>query len=73
VEVQAQPERLVIDFKAYASRRLNRMELDGSNRIRWARHGSTRWLWESKHVFAAIQYVVHEQGAPMSVFESQEL
>ena len=73
VEAEAMPERILIDFKAYASRQLNRIALDGSNRNRWARHGSTRWLWESKDVFAAIQYVIHEQGPPMSVFESQEL
>jgi hypothetical protein len=61
------------DFKAYASRRLNRMNLDAPNRKRWARHGSTRWLWQPQHVSAAMQYVVIEQGEPMSVFESHQL
>jgi hypothetical protein len=58
------------DFKAYASRHLNRMGLDELNRKRWARHGSTRWLWTPQHVSAAMQYVVAEQGDAMSVFES---
>ena len=57
-------------FKVYASRRLNRLGLDDPARKRWARHGSTRWLWETGHVSAAIQYVVEEQGEPMSVFQS---
>jgi hypothetical protein len=61
------------DFKAYASRRLNQMRLDGGKRKRWAHHGSTRWLWKPLHVSAAIQYVVAEQGEAMSVFESHEL
>ena len=61
------------DFKAYASRHLNRMRLDELNRKRWARHGSTRWLWKPQHISAAMQYVVSEQGNPMSVFESNEL
>ena len=61
------------DLKAYASRRLNQMSLDEPNRKRWARHGSTRWLWKPQHVSAAMQYVVAEQGDAMSVFESQEL
>jgi len=39
---------------------------------RWARHGSTRWLWNPPHVSAAIQYVVAEQGDAMGVFEAQE-
>ena len=73
VEAEAEPERVMNDFKAYASRRLNRTNLDKPNRKRWARHGSTRWLWKPQHVSAAIQYVVAEQGDVISVFESQEL
>ena len=60
------------DFKAYASRRLNRLRLDELNRKRWARHGSTRWLWKPQHVSAAMQYVLAEQGEAMSAFESDE-
>jgi REP element-mobilizing transposase RayT len=70
VEAEVPPERVMSDFKAYGSRRLNQMRLDEPNRKRWARHGSTRWLWKPQHVSAAIQYVVAEQGEAMSVFES---
>jgi REP element-mobilizing transposase RayT len=73
VEAEAPPERVMSDFKTYASRRLNRMRIDEPNRKRWARHGSTRWMWKTKHVSAAIQYVVAEQGQAMSVFEAHEL
>ena len=73
VETEVPPERVRNDFKAYASRRLNRMGLDGPNRKRWARHGSTRWLWKPQHISAAVQYVVTEQGDAMSVFESHDL
>ena len=73
VEAEAPPERVMGDFKAYASRRLNWMGLDEPNRKRWAHHGSTRWLWKPQHVSAAMQYVVAEQGKAMSVFESHEL
>ena len=72
VEAEAEPERVMNDFKIYASRRLTRMSLDEPNRKRWARHGSTRWLWKPQHVSAAIQYVVVEQGDAMSAFESDE-
>ena len=47
VEAEAEPERVMNDFKAYASRRPTRMSLDDPNRKRWARHGSTRWLWNN--------------------------
>jgi len=73
VEAEVPPERVMSDFKTYASRRMNRMGLDEPNRKRWARHGSTRWLWKPQHVSAAIQYVIAEQGDAMSVFESHEL
>ena len=72
-DAEVPPERVMSDFKAYASLRLNRMRLDEPNRKRWARHGSTRWLWQPQHVSAAMQYVVAEQGDAMSAFESDEL
>ena len=69
VEAEARPERIMNDIKAYASRCLNQTGLDEPGRKRWARHGSTRWLWKPEHVSAAIRYVVDEQGDPMAVFE----
>jgi REP element-mobilizing transposase RayT len=73
VQAEVPPERVMNDFKAYPSRRLNRMSLDELDRKRWARHGSTRFLRKAEHVSAAIQYVVDEQGDAMSVFESPVL
>ena len=73
VEAEVPPERVMSDFKAYASRRLNQMGLDEPKRKRWARHGSTPWLWKPQHISAATQYVVAEQGEAMSAFESHEL
>jgi REP element-mobilizing transposase RayT len=69
VEAEVQPERIMNDIKAYASRCLNRMGLDEPGRKRWARHGSTRWLWKLENISAAIRYVVDGQGDPMAVFE----
>jgi REP element-mobilizing transposase RayT len=68
VEAEARPEKVMNDFKSYASRRLNRTSADGRDRKRWARHGSTRWLWNRDDVGAAVRYVVEEQGEPMAVF-----
>jgi hypothetical protein len=36
------PERMMNDFKAYASRALNAAGFENSTRKRWTRHGSTR-------------------------------
>ena len=68
VEAAVPPEKVMNDFKAYASRALNLLEGEEGGRRRWARHGSTRWLWKDQDVRDAIRYVVEEQGNPMAIF-----
>lgn len=68
VEAEVMPEKVLNDCKAYASRALNQLGRDEPGRRRWARHGSTRWLWKDQDVREAIRYVVEEQGKPMAVF-----
>jgi REP element-mobilizing transposase RayT len=68
VEANARPEKVMNALKSYASRALNRMGPDDTGRKRWARHGSTQWLWNRKEVSAAIRYVIEGQGDPMAVF-----
>ena len=72
VAAEARPERVMNDLKSFASRCLNNRGLDEPARKRWARHGSTRWLWKRANVSAAIRYVVDGQGEPMAVFEASE-
>jgi REP element-mobilizing transposase RayT len=72
IEAERAPERIMNDLKAYASRILNRAALDAPDRKRWARHGSTRWLWDRKNVLAAIAYVADKQGDPMAIFVATE-
>ena len=72
IEAEVRPEKVMNDFKSYVSRALNRLEPDGSDRKRWARHGSTRWLWNDQDVRHAVRYVVEEQGEPMAVFVAGE-
>ncbi len=63
------PEQVMNAMKAHSSHALNRHGLEGPDRRRWARHGSTRYLFTDDAGRAAIQYVVHEQGEVMAVFE----
>jgi REP element-mobilizing transposase RayT len=65
------PEPILTAFKSYSSRALNRRGLDAADRQRWARHGSTRYLWNADSVRAAIDYVVRGQGEPMAVYEKE--
>ena len=65
------PEKIMNDFKSYASRALNTSGFENSARKRWTRHGSTRYLWKTEDLANAIQYVLHEQGEPMVVYENK--
>jgi REP element-mobilizing transposase RayT len=67
VEADVRPEKIMHAFKSYASRNLNRLMVDEPDRKRWARHGSTRWLWKDEDVQKAICYVVSGQGEAMEV------
>ena len=73
VEAETRPERMMNEFKSYASRELNRLTGEGTDRKRWARHGSTRWLWKDEDLRQALKYVIDEQGEPMAVFVAEEL
>jgi REP element-mobilizing transposase RayT len=73
VEAEGQPERNMNEFKSYASRELNGLGRDERDRRRWARHGSTRWLWKHEDVRQALHYVVEEQGEAMALFVAEDL
>ena len=73
VEAGIQPERIMNEFKSYDSRALNQLPSEGPGRKRWARHGSTRWLWNDEDVRHAIRYVIDEQGEPMALFVADDL
>jgi REP element-mobilizing transposase RayT len=70
---EATPERMMNDFKAYASRALNRAGLDDSTRKRWTRHGSTRYINDPHYLHAAVGYVLYKQGAPMQRWPDEPL
>jgi REP element-mobilizing transposase RayT len=72
VSAEKRPELVMNAFKSYASRALNRAKLDEPARMRWARHGSTRYLWKPEDIGGAVHYVVREQGEPMAVWENSD-
>jgi REP element-mobilizing transposase RayT len=72
VDAEAKPEKVLNDLKSYATRRLNAIANE-SGRKRWARHGSTRWLWKDQDVREAIRYIVENQGKPMALFVAHDL
>jgi hypothetical protein len=71
VDAEIRPEKIMHAFKWYASRNLNRLGIDELDRKRWARHGSTRWLWKDEDVQKAIRYVISGQSEPMEVHRAE--
>ncbi len=57
----SKPEKLVNEFKAYATRRLRTEGLCSPTQKVWARGASTRYLWKPHHVEAAVDYVKYCQ------------
>ena len=70
VQAFVRPERVVGDLKMMASRRLAEKLHESRARVRWTRHGSTRYLWTPESVGVAVRYVVDEQGAQLEAYEN---
>ena len=73
VQSPSAPEKVMNDFKGYASRCLTEAGFENNKCQRWTRHGSTRYLWDVATVEAKIHYVVEEQGEPMAVYTNLQL
>ncbi len=67
VTAEAMPERVMSSLKAWGTRRLVSRGLAVPGKSVWARHGSTRYLWQESHVEAAIDYVLNQQGEALEM------
>lgn len=62
-----EPEKMMADFKAYATRVIRERGQDETIvKKYWTRHGSTKYLWTKESLASAIQYVETEQGKMMA-------
>ncbi|HEX4149187.1 MAG TPA: transposase, partial [Pirellulales bacterium] len=68
---QPTPEKVMNDFKSYASRALNESGPAAQGGKRWTRHGSTRYVNDPAHLDRAIQYVLERQGSIQEVFDGR--
>ena len=75
VLADATPEKVMNDFKAYATRRLREANLIGEETRVWTRHGSTRYLNDDDSVINATKYVIEDQGASLepAPFDGRDL
>jgi hypothetical protein len=65
---EAKAERMLSDFKAYATRALRSLARNRERNRYWTTHGSTRYLWNQTSLAAAIEYVLDGQGAGMACY-----
>lgn len=68
----ASPEKMMADFKAYATRRMREAGVIGREVQPWAHHGSTRHLHNEEGFVAAARYVVHEQGSVLPMVDPRQ-
>ncbi len=69
VSGDAKPERIMRDFKAYATRAIKNCDSDKTViKKYWTRHGSTKYLWTKGNLAAATEYVKNRQGRIMSLW-----
>ncbi|MBN4060217.1 transposase [Planctomycetaceae bacterium AH-315-I19] len=64
VAADRHPNRVMLDFKAWSTRRLREHGLMDHNTTVWARHGSTKYLFDECSVAEAVRYVRDEQDGP---------
>jgi REP element-mobilizing transposase RayT len=73
VTADCEPEFVMTCCKTNASKFLNRAKYDDPSRKRWARHGSTIYLWTEADVRSRCNYTIHRQGAMMAYYEKPSL
>ncbi len=62
VSAQKKPERIINEFKAYSTRRLRENNLAEKEEKVWSRGKSRRYLWKTRSVERAVDYVLFGQG-----------
>ena len=55
------PERMMNAFKSWSTRALREAQLTSDIGKTWARHGSTRYLWDEHDLEEACLYVINGQ------------
>jgi REP element-mobilizing transposase RayT len=69
VSAPQRPEKIMGDFKAWCSRRIREQFSEPSERERWTRHGSTKYLWSAEQIQEKVAYVVEGQGTRLEYFD----
>jgi len=65
LSANCKPKKIVIAFKANATRKMREAHAWQSERSPWVSGGSKKYLWTEKALTDAIAYVLYDQGEPL--------
>ena len=68
LKTEADPDRAMIQIKAYGTRFLKKNNLQKNGLKYWARGGSIKFIWAPEYLYPAMHYVIEEQGERMSCY-----
>jgi len=66
VSGREKPEKMMRDFKIYATRAIKKDGDKISAEKYWTRHGSTKYIWTKENLRSSIEYVKNGQGKIMA-------
>ena len=69
VSASVRSDRVLNDFKAYATRRMRKDAAWVEEHSPWVDKGSKRNLWNEDHIFYACDYVINGQGGDLPTFD----
>lgn len=67
VSARPAPERVMLDCKAYCTRRLREAAVLDEVTEPWSHHGSTRYLTRDEDFHRAVEYTMKEQGERLAM------
>jgi REP element-mobilizing transposase RayT len=73
VSGREKPEKMMRDFKIYATKAIKKDDDKMPAKKYWTHHGSTRYIWTKEKLRAAIEYVKNGQGKVMAFGDNRAL
>jgi len=65
----ASSDKVLLDLKAYSTRRLRNEGFWTFDHSPWVDKGSKRKLWNEDHIYYACEYVINGQGGDLPIFD----
>ncbi len=67
-EGRHKPEIIMTRIKSKATKYLKKSHLKIQRKDYWARHGSTKYLYDFENYYRAMRYTIERQGKPLALY-----